>query len=154
MVWSAFSAKKVYGRYFFTENAKLSTYSQIFLAEAPMFRKQQKFYFQQDCAPPHRNKEVQTWLKLKFGDRFIKSAQWPPRLPDHNPCDVSLWGTLKQKVYNPRPANVEELTENIKREFKIFKKTDKKSIFLNLKKRLVFLEQECGDHIEHLVFFF
>ena len=114
MVWSAFSAKKVYGRYFFAENAKWKNYLHIlkyyFWPKPQRFENSKKNYFQQDGSPPHRKKEVQTWLKLEFGDRFIKSAQWPPRSPGLNPCDFSLWGTLKHKAYNPRLANIEELT--------------------------------------------
>ena len=101
-------------------------------------------------APPHLKKE-DVWLKDKFWDCFLTTSQWPPRSPDLNPCDFSLWGTLKGKVYNPKPQTVEELQENIKREFKNFKKTDLKSIFSNLEKRLLFLKQENGGHIEHLL---
>ena len=30
-----------------------------------------RYYIQQDGAPPHCAKEVQDWLKDKFGDRFL-----------------------------------------------------------------------------------
>ena len=72
-----------------------------------------RIIFQQDGAPPHRKKEVQTWLKDKFGKKFLDASIWPPRSPDLNPCDFSLWGTLKKNVYNQKPLNVQELRENI-----------------------------------------
>jgi hypothetical protein len=81
----------------------------------------------------------------------LDSSIWPPRSPHLNPCDFSLWGILKQKVYSPIPSTVEQLKENIIREFKNFKKTDLNSIFLNMKKRLDLIEQEKGGHIEHLI---
>ena len=109
-----------------------------------------RYYFQQDGAPLHRAKEVQDWLKDKFGDRFLDASIWPPRSPDLNPCDFSLWGTLKSKVYNPKPSTLKKLKETIEREFKEFKKTELKSIFSNMKKRLYLIEQEKGKHIENL----
>ena len=118
MVWCAFSAKKVYGPYFFTETVKWTNYlymlEHFFWPIHKHVENSKNFYFQQDGAPPHRKKEVQDWLKGKFGDRFIKYGQWPARSADLNPCDFSLRGTLKQKVYNTRPANIDELQENIK----------------------------------------
>ena len=51
------------------------------------------FYFQQDGAPAHRDKEVQQWLQSKFGTRFLDKSMWPPRSPDLNDsCDFFLWG--------------------------------------------------------------
>jgi hypothetical protein len=153
MVWCAFSAKKVYGPYFFNENVNSQNYldmlKKFFWPLHLKVKKREKFYFMQDGASPHRQKDVQTWLKGKFGDRFIDAAHWPPRSPDLNPCDFSLWGTLKKTVYNPRPKNLEELKENIKSEFRNFKKSDLKSIFENLKKRLSILKTVKGGHIEH-----
>ena len=55
----------------------------------------EKHYFQQDGVSPHTAKAVQTWLKSKFGNKFIPKDLWPPRSPDLNPCDFYLWGYLK-----------------------------------------------------------
>jgi hypothetical protein len=155
MVWCAFSGKMVYGPYFFNENVNWENYldmlKKFFWPKIKNNQNYEKNYFQQDGAPPHRKKEVQEWLESKFGDRFLKSNQWPPRSPDLNPCDFSLWGTLKSKVYNPKPENIDQLKENIIREIQIFKKSDLKSCFLNLQKRLIFLKKENGRHIEHLL---
>ena len=114
-------------------------------------QEREKLYFQQDGAPPHRKKEVQDWLKGKFGDKFINTSRWPPRSPDLNPCDFSLWGGLKSKVYEPKPKNLEELKQNITREIKNFQKNDMQKHFVNLEKRLEMLINEKGGHIEHLL---
>ena len=128
----------VYGPYFFTVTVKWTNYLDMlkyfFWPIHARIENSEKFYFQQDGAPLHRKKEVQDWLKVKFGDRFIKFGQWPARSADLNQCDFWLWGSLKQKVYNPRPANIDELKANIEREFRKFKKTNLKSIFSYLKK--------------------
>jgi hypothetical protein len=155
LVWAAFSANHLYGPYFFEETVGWRNYLDMLIYYFwPMYKRssgQTRFYFQQDGAPPHRKKEVQAYLKSKFGDRFLDSSIWPPRSPDLNPCDYSLWGYLKSKVYNPRPKNLQELKENIIREFNEFKKTDMRSHFSNLKKRLALIEKQNGGHIEHLL---
>lgn len=155
MVWCAFSATKVYGPYFFKNTVNWQNYLQMlkdfFWKQHSRVKHFQYYYFQQDGAPPHRKKEVQTWLKEKFGDRFLDANMWPPRSPDLNPCDFSLWGQMKHRVYNPKPENIDQLRENIEREFRNFKKTDLKACFLNLKKRCDLLIQENGRHIEHLL---
>ena len=139
MVWCAFSGNNVYGPYFFDENVNWVNYLQLlknfFWPKFSKLAEKNKYYFQQDGAPPHRKKEVQEWLKSKFGDNFLDSSIWPPRSPDLNPCDFSLWGRIKAKVYNPKPNTVVELKENIIREFNLFKKSDLKSNFLNLEEK-------------------
>ncbi len=102
--------------------------------------KGKRYYFQQDGALPLRKKEVQDWLKSKFGDHFLDLATWPPRSPDLNPCEFFLRGTLKGKVYNHKPKDVEELKQKIEREVKEFKKSNLKAIFLNTKKRIDLVE--------------
>ena len=52
---------------------------------------------------------------------------------------------MKQRVYNPKPTNKEQLRENIEREFKYLK-----PIFDNLKKKCSLIISKNGRHIEHL----
>ena len=107
MVWCAFSANKLYGPNFFEENVNvnyLDCLKNYFWPRHSKLKDNINYYFQQDGAPPHRKKEVQEWLKGKFGSRFLDASIWPPRSPDLKPCDFSLWGTLKSKVYNPKPT--------------------------------------------------
>ena len=112
-----FRQKRCIRCYFFEENVNgvnyLDMLKYFFWPKHLQLDDAQKYYFQQDGAPPHRKKEVQTWLKDKFGKKFLDASIWPPRSPDLNPCDFSLWGTLKKNVYNPKPLNIQELRENI-----------------------------------------
>lgn len=155
MVWCAFSGTHFFGPHFFEENVNWKNYldmlKNFFWRRFSRVKGKERFYFQQDGAPPHRKKEVQSWLEERFGKKFIDSKTWPPRSPDLNPCDFSLWGFLKQKVYNPKPNTVFELKENIIREIKEFSKTDFSSIFCDLEKRLALVEEQKGSHIEHLL---
>ncbi|QQP35545.1 Transposable element tcb2 transposase, partial [Caligus rogercresseyi] len=44
------------------------------------------YTFQQDLAPAHTAKLVQSWLK-KNVPNFWDFNTWPPNSPDLNPCD-------------------------------------------------------------------
>ena len=159
MVWCAFSGTCMYGPYFFDANVKWKNYLEM-LKEFfwPKVRtkysdakEREKLYFQQDGAPPHRKKEVQDWLKGKFGDKFINTSRWPPISSHLYPCDFSLWGGLKSKVYEPKPKNLEELKQNITREIKNFQKNIMQKHLVNVEKRLEMVINEKGGNIEHLL---
>ena len=82
IVWCAFSAKCVYGPYFFDENVNGENYlamlKKYFWPRHTKLENYEKFYSQQDGAPPHRRKIVQEWLKCNFGNKFIDMHTWPP----------------------------------------------------------------------------
>ena len=155
LVWCAFSKNHTYGPYFFEDKVNGENYLDMlqnyFWKEHTKVKDSQWYYFQQDGAPGDIAKAVQDWLKSKFGERFLDKKSWPPRSPDLNPCDFSVWGDMKNRVYDPKPSNLAELRQNVEREFKKFKKIDKKSIFDNMKKRSQLVLSENGGHIEHLL---
>ena len=43
--------------------------------------------------------------------------EWPPRSPDLTPCDIFLWGHIKNQVYSSPPVTLEILRERIESEF-------------------------------------
>jgi len=102
----------------------------------------------QDSATPHKATIVQTWLKDKFGKKFIDKDLWPPRSPDLNPCDFYLWGHLKSMVYNPLPKTLDDLKANIEREIQKISKNNLNSTFLNFQKRCNLILSAEGGHIE------
>ncbi|GBN36511.1 hypothetical protein AVEN_10573-1 [Araneus ventricosus] len=40
-------------------------------------------------------------------------VEWPPRSPDLNPLDFSLWGYIKQRLYATPPPTLQELRNSI-----------------------------------------
>ncbi|GJQ65258.1 hypothetical protein Trydic_g7385 [Trypoxylus dichotomus] len=40
-----------------------------------------------------------------------EKMEWSARSPDLSPCDFSLWGYLKEKVFQCRPSSLEQLKE-------------------------------------------
>ncbi|GBM67333.1 hypothetical protein AVEN_97308-1 [Araneus ventricosus] len=73
--------------------------------------------FMQDGTPSHIATSVKQLLNLQFGnDRIISRyfpTAWPPRSPDLNPCDLWLWGYLKDAVNGGPIANLDELKNRI-----------------------------------------
>ena len=73
-------------------------------------------FFQHDGAPAHYALIVRDWLNEKFPDQLIGRRgpiEWPARSPDLSPCDFFLWGYLKDKVCQDRPATIAQLRERI-----------------------------------------
>ena len=67
--------------------------------------------------PPHIRQEkrwqiVKRLLPHRLISRF-GDIPWPPRSPDLTPCNFSLWGYLKSRVYVTNPTNLQELRNNI-----------------------------------------
>lgn len=152
LVWCAVSSQRIIGPFFFDETVKGENYLNMLMSYfwPRLYRSKNGTisYFQQDGAPAHRTKQVQAWLKSKFGDRFVKSDLWPARSPDLNPCDYFLWGYLKDKVYASMPQTVEELKEKIKIEIEKIRITVLSRVFENMKKRCQEILEKNGNHIE------
>ncbi|KAJ8950084.1 hypothetical protein NQ318_017809 [Aromia moschata] len=77
-----------------------------------------QMYFIHDDAPPHFARIVREYLNEQFPGRWIGRGNdapisWPPRSPCLNPCDFSIWGDLKQKVYSVSFENEEQLWNRI-----------------------------------------
>ena len=83
-----------------------------------------RLVWMQDGAPCHVTDVNMMYLDRQFQERVvsrrpIQGRDWPARSPDLNPCDAFLWGFLKSKVYCPRPATLDQLEANIRREVAI-----------------------------------
>jgi len=54
----------------------------------------QKWVFQKDSAPAHKDKTAQEWLQRNIL-AFISAEDWPSGSPDLNPLDYKLWAVLE-----------------------------------------------------------
>ena len=70
------------------------------------------WWFQQDNAPAHSSRLVQTWLHRNG----IQCIRWPPHSPDLNIIE-NLWGDLKHRVEARNPTTLQELITYIKIEW-------------------------------------
>ena len=73
----------------------------------------------QDGAPPHFGRNVRDFLENTF-EMWIGrrgTIDWPQRSPDLTPCEYSMWGILKERIYSQNVQTIPELKERITSEF-------------------------------------
>jgi hypothetical protein len=76
-------------------------------------------WFQQVGATAHTARQTTNILRTVFGHRIISRCgdiSWPARSPDLSACDFFLWGYLKSKVFQTRPAGLNKLKQRISEE--------------------------------------
>jgi len=69
----------------------------------------------QDGAPVHNVQQVTNFLNNKYRLWIGRdgTVRWPANSPDLNPCDIFLWGYLKNKVYYNRPESLEVIRQRL-----------------------------------------
>ena len=89
LVWFEISANRVYGLHYLEDNVNQHNYLNMFktffwskVLRIDEYKK--KHYFYQDGARHHTSIMVQTWLKKKFGNKFMDKDMIPPHSPDFN----------------------------------------------------------------------
>ena len=63
----------------------------------------------------HRANQVQNFLMQKLKSKFVKSTDWPPKLPHCNLLDYHFCDHVQEKVYNGRNCYPFATTEELKR---------------------------------------
>lgn len=169
-IWVAFGWYGIIGPYFF-EDAQGHTCTvnqenyremidQFYLPELRTQSRRRNLiqmrtqWFQQDGAPPHTARETRRFLNRHFPGRFIslhEDVEWPPYSPDLTPPDFFLWGYLKDRVYRPRPRNLDQLKENIRREIRTIPLDTFPKVMENMASRMQAVIGRRGAYIEHVV---
>ena len=109
--------------------------------------------FVQDGAPCHCTRRNITYLENQFNGRLIsrkcvRGRPWPPRSPDLNILDFAIWGILKDKVFTPRPATLQQLEANIRREVAALDPQMLRRCFMDVRARAHICIQNNGGHVE------
>lgn len=158
MVWAAMSSRQIFGPYFFTATIDglvyLKMLKEFFYPLCQKRRITQTLVFQHDGASPHFANVVKEWLNKKFPSRWIgrgSSVPWPPRSPDLNPLDFSLWHYIKERVYNTPVANLDELRLRIENAMSSITPELLGRIFENVAFRMNKVIDVEGEHIEQLI---
>ena len=159
MVWCAISKHGLIGPYFFENSVNQHTYLEMLtnfyiptLHGRHLYLQNQ--WFQQDGATAHCANIVTQLLTQRFEDRvFDRTTQrgWPPRSPDLNPCDFYLWGRLKSIVYSKPVTNLEALKDRIREACRALNKEEIGRAVDDFPRRLHFVTEAHGGHIEHLL---
>ena len=77
---------------------------------------------------------------------------WPPRSPDAPPCDLLLWGYVKDQVYVPPlpPPSIPELKVQIRTAIETITADMLQTVWNELDYRVDVCRITNGAHIEHL----
>jgi hypothetical protein len=111
-VWCALTSDSVFGPFFFKEATVTGASYLNIQQNYAITRIPQRYFFQQDGAPPHYANTVKAFLSQQFpGKRIGRRGPiaWPPRSPDLTPLDFFLWGYIRDLVYQTKVQDVAEL---------------------------------------------
>ena len=110
-----------------------------------------EYTFMQNGANSHRSRYTTTYLEDKNID-FIKKDDWPPKSPDLNPMDFTIWNQLRDAVYKDRtePYTVNELRDRIQESWDALPIERVRSAIAAWKGRLRDVIAADGGSIEHL----
>jgi hypothetical protein len=109
--------------------------------------------WQQDSAPPRHGQVVRDFLDDTFTQWIGRreTIDWPPRSPDLTPCDFSLWGIIKDRVYAQNPRNINHMKALIT-EFASLNDDIElcETICNSVYDRCQMCQKQEGKHFEHL----
>lgn len=164
-VWCAISANGIIGPYFFEDdNGRAVTVTatryvkmmrDCLIPELQRFPVYENTHFQQDGATAHTANMSMHVLRDLFPNRLISrfgDIPWPARSPDLSSCDYFLWGHLKQKVYETRPATTEDLKVRIREEIAAITPALLRRVSDNFSARLRVCIENDGRHLVEVIF--
>ena len=107
--------------------------------------------FQQDGAPPHWGLRVRGRLDAQFPNKWIGRGgpiAWPARSPDITPCDFSLWGFVKHRVFQTPVNCLLELKQRITDVVNQVNQNMLLNTWRELHRRLKWLKEHEGKHYD------
>ena len=157
-VWAGIYSGGIIGPFFLMENLTGDRYLQLLEEDIiPAIIERElpvNLYLQQDGAPPHYNVEVRQFLNDQFPNAWIGRRgpiEWPARSPDLTPMDFSVWGIIKDLVYQEPPGDIETLKVQITEAFGVFDEDLCRRICYSVEDRLGMCMQVNGDRFEHMI---
>ncbi|KAJ4444914.1 hypothetical protein ANN_06713 [Periplaneta americana] len=124
-----------------------------YLDDLPLERRR-GFFFQQDGTLPHFRLTVRELLNEVIHGCWIGSrdpVEWLPKSPDLTPLDFFLWGHFKSVVYSNRPRKLDELQENIRREYAQITPAVLRNVWSSYLNHVWMRRQPNGHQFEHLL---
>lgn len=126
-VWCGLFANRIIGPVFFRGSLTGDRYLQLLnheiedLLETLPLHEYNGLIWQQDGAPAHNVMPVSNYLNNRYELWIGRRGHihWPANSPDLAPCDIFLWGYLKNRVYNTRAQNIQDLEQRIRDEILI-----------------------------------
>lgn len=157
MVWTGVSGKGKTPLYFVDQGVKVraKNYLEDILESIvkPLnisLFKNEKWTFQQDSAPAHKAKIVQSWLSKEVPD-FISTSEWPAASPDLNPMDYSIWSILESMACSKPHKNLDDLKRSLIKAWDELPMTAVCASVSSWKKRLRACVAAKGDYFENFL---
>jgi len=98
------------------------------------------------------SKREQSFCVLEYtGQEDDALMRWPPRSPDLTPCDVFLWGFVKDTAFvSPLSANLQELRNRVTAAVALFDRDMLTRVWNEMDYRIDVCRITKGGHIDHL----
>lgn len=112
-----------------------------------LFPNPTKFIFQQDGATPHSAQSTQKWLTENVHS-FVPKSEWPGNSPDLNPIE-NLWAIMVENVARKEPHNLEDLKEEITKEWEKLSRNFLENLIFSMPKRMAQVLQKKGGKISY-----
>jgi len=158
-VWTGIVGHNFIGPFFINGNLTSEVYLNLLVENVipqleVLYPDRQNIWFQQDGAPAHFGLIVRNFLNETFPNQWIGrrgEIEWPARSPDLTPLDFYLWGYLKDKVYENKPENIEDLKAKIVNEMRHIPRITFDNVLREFRDRLGYCLAQNGRHFEHLI---
>jgi hypothetical protein len=158
-VWSGLIGSNVIGPFFINGNLNGDTYRNLLIdriipAIQDLGLEFNSIWFQQDGAPPHYAVNVRNLLDETFPEQWIGRRgriEWPARSPDLSPLDYFFWGYLKDKVYQTKPNDINDLKQRILHEAAEIPPEMLRNVMDGYYNRLAHCQTAMGEQFEHLL---
>ncbi|CAG4983329.1 unnamed protein product [Parnassius apollo] len=95
----------------------------------------ERWTFQQNSAPSHRQIGTQNWLKANV-PVLIDRDMWPSSSPDLNPLDFCIWGLLQATKQATKHTSVKALKASLTREWNCLSDDVVRAACASFRKRL------------------
>lgn len=160
-VWCGIHQNTIVGPVFMNESLNAVRYMNIlqgdvenYLDSIPLANRNSVIW-QQDGAPPHSVRNVTQYLNEKYQLWIGRYGpiHWPANSPDLSPMDFSLWGTLKQHIYeNSIYNNIDDLKLSIRQAIENLRQTV--DVFENVRNDFIRRCRLClernGGYVENI----
>jgi len=108
------------------------------------YLKDQRYVFQQDNAPSHREKSVQEWFNFKG----INLATWPAQSPDLNLIEA-IWNEIKFKIRGEIFIDKDQLWKRLKKEWKLISLEYIEELFESMPNRISAIKMANGGNTKY-----
>ena len=109
-------------------------------------------WWMQDGAMPHCTLPVLRFLEKKFGNRVISrrtAIPWPAHSPDLNVLDFHFWALAQRRVFEVKPATIDELVTCIKDFAGSYSEESLRKACSSVLKRASLCLEAQGGHFQH-----